>query len=145
MKYSVLILALLILPAFICFADTSDDTLNFYLSKSDLVVVGKIVSEVGAVIDELGVPNYICDFEIQDVIKGDEGLKDRTIKINIMRFEIDKEDKHPFIKKDSKCLLFLKKANEGNTPAWETADFWFGIQHPFPTMIKSLKRLAKEK
>jgi hypothetical protein len=144
MKYSILFLALSILPAFICFADTSDDTLKFYLSKSDLVVVGRIVSEVGAVIWEFGVPNYICDFEIQDVIKGDENLKDKKIKVNIMRFEMAEEDKHPLIKKDSKCILFLKKANKGNTPEWVTADVWFGIQHPFPWMIKSLKRLAKE-
>ena len=145
MKGSLLLLALLILPIFVCRADTSDDTLKFYLFKSDLVVVGRIVSEIGAVITELGVPNYICDFEIQDVIKGDESLIDKTIKVNIVRFEFDKEDKHPLIKKDSKCILFLKKANKGNTPAWKTADFWFGIQHPFPTMIKSLKRLAQEK
>ena len=145
MKYSILILALVILPILTCRADDSDNTLKFYLSKSDVVVVGKIVSEIGGVITEEGVPNYICDFAIQDVIKGDETLKDKTIKVNITRFELDKEDKHPLLKKDSKCILFLKKANEGSTPEWETADFWFGIQHPFPTMIKSLKRVIKEK
>jgi hypothetical protein len=144
MKTLVLSLILTSLLTLTCRADESDDTLKFYLSKSDLVVVGRIVSEAGAVIWEFGVPNYICDFEIQDVIKGDENPKDKKIKVNIMRFEMDKEDKHPLIKKDSKCILFLKKTGN-DTPSYKTADFWFGIQYPFPWMIKSLKRLAKEK
>ena len=144
MKHSLLFLALMLLPAFACHADESDDTLKFYLSKSDVIVVGEIASDILAVCDEAGVPNYICEFKVADVIKGDESLKEKTIKVNIMRFEMDKEDKHPLIKKDSKCILFLKKT-ENSTPSYNTADFWFGIQHPFPWMIKSLKRLASEK
>lgn len=126
-------------------ADSSDDTLKFYLSKSDFVVRGTIANHPEAIFDEIGVPNYYCEFKIADVLKGDAKLKDKTLKLNIMRFEMDKKDRHPLIKKDAECIVFLKKQTKGTVPHWFTADFWFGIQHPSPWMAKSLKRLAKEK
>lgn len=124
--------------------DDGDDTLKSFLSKSDLVVMGKITSEPIGINYETGVPNYNCEFRVQDVLKGDAKLKAQVIKINIMRFEIDAKDKHPLIKKDGECILFLKSAAP-NTPGWVTADFWFGIQYPSPWMARSLKRLAGEK
>ncbi len=124
-------------------ADADDDTLRFYLSKSDLVVIGKIVSEPRGVMLEAGVPNYLCDFEVEDVLKGNNKLAANVIKVNIMRFELDKKDRHPLIKKNSRSILFLKQQSEGTTPPRATSDFWFGIQHPFPSMAESLKRLSK--
>jgi len=124
--------------------DTGDDTLKSFLSKSDLVVMGKITSEPIGMIFESGAPNYICEFRVQDVLKGDGKLKDQVIKVNIMRFEMDAKDKHPLIKKDGEGILFLKSATP-NTPAWVTADVWFGVQHPSPWMAGSLKRLAAKK
>ncbi len=143
MKNMAVLLAavLLLLPA-VVIADSSDDTLEFYLSKSDLVVLGTIVKDPFVIFSEEGVPNYICDFKVRDVLKGNAKLKGQTIKVNIKRFEMDEKDKHPLIKKDSECILFLKMRD--GVPSWETADFWFGIQYPSPTMAKSLKRLAKE-
>ena len=132
-----------ILAPTIALTDSSDDTLKFYLSKSDLVILGTILNQPGAVIDEVGVPNYYCDFKVTDVLKGDATLKGKTIRVNIVRFEGDKKDHHPLIKKDAECILFLKK-EENNFPFWETADFWFGVQYPSPWMARSLKRLAEE-
>jgi hypothetical protein len=140
---AILTVTLLLAPA-ISWADTSDDTLKMCLAKSDLVALGTIKSEPVGIIDENGVPNYICDFKVSDVLKGDAGLKDKTIKVNIMRFEMDAKDKHPLIKKDGECILFLKSATP-DTPSWVTADFWFGVQHPSPWMARSLKRLAAKK
>ena len=136
--------ALLMFAAPAAKADASDDTLKFFLSRSDLVVAGKIISEPVGIITEDGVPNYICEFHVQDVLKGDAKLKEQAIKVNIKRFERDLKDKHPLIKKDSECLLFLKRATP-DTPSWVTADFWFGVQHSSPWMARSLKRLAAEK
>ena len=124
--------------------DSDDDTLKSFLSKSDLVVMGKITSEPNSYIFEHGVPNYICEFRVQDVLKGNAKLKDQIIKVNIKRFGMDAKDRHPLIKKDGECILFLKSATP-NTPAWVTADFWFGVQHPSPSMAGSLKRLCTEK
>ena len=127
-----------------CFADGGDDTLKQWISKSDLIISGTIVSEPIGVTSEMGVPNYICEFKVVDVCKGDVELKGKTIKINIKRFEMVDKDHHPLIKKDDESILFLKRTPKGNKPQWETADFWFGIQHPSPWMVKSLKRCAQE-
>ncbi len=124
--------------------DAGDDTLRSFLSKSELVVLGKITSEPIGIIEESGVPNYFCEFRVQDVIKGDGKLKDQVIKVNITRFEMDSKDKHPFIRKDGECILFLN-STASITPSWVTADFWFGLQHPSPWMAQSLKRIAAEK
>lgn len=139
-----LILLASLVAVFPVYADSSDDTLKFYLSKSDFLVMGKITSEPISINDEAGVPNYICEFRVQDVLKGDGKLKDQVIKVNIMRFEMGAKDKHPLIKKDGECILFLKSAAP-NTPSWVTADFWFGVQHPSPWLARSLKRLTAEK
>ena len=125
-------------------ADDSDDTLKLYLSKSDLVVSGRIVSEPIGMIEEAGVPYYFCDFKVQEIAKGDGTLKNQVIKVDIKRFEIDAKDKHPLIKKDGEYILFLK-SSAPNTPSWVTTDFWFGVQYSSPWMIRSLRRLATER
>jgi hypothetical protein len=130
-----------ILPA--C-ADSDDDTLKLFLSKSDLVVTGRITAEPVGMYNEDGVPHYLCEFRVQDVLKGESKLKDQNIRVDIMRFEHDAKDKHPLIKKDAECILFLKSA-KNSMPSWVTADFWFGVQHPSPWMARSLKRLAAKK
>ncbi len=146
MRLIAIILAVFTLASGVCCADEkSDDTLRFYLSKSDLVVLGTIVSEIGGVVSEEGVPDNHCRFKVADVCKGDAKLKGKTIQVNIRRIHIDVKDFHPLIKKDAECILFLNKYPEGNIPSWVTADFWFGIQHPLPSMVMSLKGLAKEK
>jgi hypothetical protein len=124
-------------------ADTDDDTLKFFLSKSELVVVGKITTEPFGLITEVGVPNYSCEFKIHEVLKGDAALKGQVIRINIKRFERTNKDKHPLIKKDSDCIVFLN-SDRPNIPHWVTSDFWFGLQHPSESMMCSLKRLCNK-
>ena len=132
----------LFLVAGLCFADDSDDTLKRWLSKSELVVLGTIVSEPIGFFSEAGVPHYSCQFKVSDVCKGDSKLKDKTINLSIARFEMHKKDHHPLIKKGAECILFLKNVGTEKKPGWVTTDFWFGIQHPIPWMAKSLTRLA---
>ena len=137
-------LVCLVLLPLRAFADSSDDTLQFYLSKSDVVLQGTIVNHPAGVIDEVGVPNFYCEFKVSDVLKGDAKLKATTVRVNIVRFEMKKKDHHPLIKKDAECILFLKRS-KNNVPRLQTADFWFGVQHPLPWLAKSLKRLVKAK
>lgn len=143
--FASLVAALFLLAIASAKGDADDETLKFFLSKSDLVVMGRITAEPVAVIDESGVPNYLCEFQIHDVLKGDASLKDRIIKLVVIRFELTPKDKHPLIRKDGECILFLKKALPKNKPYWVSADFWFSVQYPSPTMAASLKRLAAEK
>ncbi|MEI9896475.1 MAG: YfbK domain-containing protein [Chthoniobacter sp.] len=124
-------------------ADGGDDTLKFYLSKSDIVVLGTIVSEPIGIVDEVGVVNYVCDFKVSETLKGDVPAKDAVTRVTIVRFERDATDRHPLIKKGGECILFLKKT-AGATPALQTADFWFGVQYPSNWMGSAVKRLVQK-
>jgi hypothetical protein len=139
MKRIVFPLACLLLYATVV-ADSSDDTLSYYMSKSELVVVGKIASAPEGVYSEEGVPNYICDFEISEVLKG-QPPRTAKIYVSIIRFEADDEDKNPLVRQGATCILFLKPVTQDRR-AWETVDMWFGIQSYYPWMARSLKRLA---
>ena len=124
-------------------ASGSEDTLKYYLGRSHLVVLGKIVTEPRHIVGAYVIPGYLCSFEVEDVLKGDSNLKGKAIDVDIVQFELDKADKNPLIEKDRRCILFLKKS-EDKSVSWQTADIWFGIHYPSPTMVKSLKRLARE-
>jgi hypothetical protein len=138
-----LLMSVLLFAAIGARADDSDDTLRFYLAKSELVIEGQIVSEPFGVSNEAGVVNYPCDFKVSDVLKGDTALSGKTIHVNIIRFEMGEKDKHPLVKKDAACILFLKDASP-DKPSRVTADMWFGVQQPSPWMTRSLKRVATE-
>ena len=139
-----LLVAIVLLAEAVAVADQrGDETLKFFLSKSHVVVVGKITSTPLAISGSRSVPIFVCDFQVNDVLKGDAGLKGKTIMLNIIRIEMDKKDHHPLIKKNAECILFLKERKAKRGP-WETADVWFGVQHPSTYMAKSLKRLAEQ-
>jgi len=142
MKFLPAIIAICFLLPFVAYADSDDDTLKLLLSKSDLVVQGKINTEPIGESEEEGVVRYAFDFEVSDVLKGDSELEDKRISVAIERFELDKKDRHPLIRKDTDCILLLKTPREGNISAWGAADLRFGVQQPSPQMAKSLKRLA---
>ena len=120
-------------------ANESNDTLLFLLSKSDLILRGRIVSEPVGIIFSDGVVDYLCDYTVFEVLKGDPILESKTIKINIRRFEIDEKDKHPLVDMNSECVLFLDRV-ENQIPNMVTSDFWFGIQYPSPYMIDSIRK-----
>ncbi len=146
-RLAALVAALICLAAPITMADEGDDTLKFFLSRSELIVSGRITTDPTGMSEEVGVFNYTCEFQIQDVLKGDTSLKGRDINVRIIRFERDARDKHPLIKKDKECILFLKSAPNASptAPAWVTADCWFGVQEPGPWMARSLKRLTAQR
>ena len=124
-------------------ADEDDDTLKFYLSKSPLVVVGKIVDHPFGTRYEAGVLNHICKVSVTEVLHGDANLKDKNLTVRIVRYELGSADRHPLIRKDAECILFLKPTT--NMPSWETADVWFGIQHPSPMMANALAQHSPRK
>ena len=64
--------------------------------------------------------------------------------MNIIRFELEDGDHLPELKKGGKLILFLRRADAGATPVWQTADVWFGAQRASPWMARSLKGLADE-
>lgn len=128
-------------------ADGDDDTLQMYLSKSDVVLLGEFTSEPIGSTREVGVINYGADFRISQLIKGaavGERKVGGTIPVNVVRFESAPEDHLPVLKKGGKAILFLKCNDRQAKPTYQTADVWFGVQPPSPWMAKSLARLAAE-
>lgn len=121
----------------------SDETLRFFLSKSDLVVLGEITSDAARSNEEVGAVYYFCDFRIAEVLKGKKPSND-SIQISVNRFELDEGDRLPELGKGYKCIVFLKNAGSAQKPRWETSDVWFGIQRPSPSMARLLKKLVAE-
>jgi hypothetical protein len=126
-------------------ADDGDDTLRHYLSKSDVVVLGEFTSEPIGLSHEAGLVNYQADFKIARLLKG-KPLGDRraggTIKANVARVEFGPADKLPALKKGGNCILFLKCNDRQEPPSYITADLWFGVQPPLPSLARALARLA---
>jgi hypothetical protein len=127
--------------------DDGDETLRWYLSRSDVVALGQFTSDVIGESGEAGVIHYRADFKVAQLIKGPASGKKavpQTISVNIVRFEFGKEDELPEMAKGKQCILFLKQVGAQEKPSYITADVWFGVQRPSPTMAKSLSRLASE-
>jgi hypothetical protein len=127
------------------YADSGDDTLRFFLSKSDLVVVVTITSDPQAIPKEAGAVHYNCNATVAEVLKGaGEARAKEELSTSIIRLEREAEDKSPYLKKGARCILFLKSAG-AKVPYWESADVWFGVCRYSPGMARSLKRLAQAK
>jgi len=139
-----MMLGLLAAPLAQAEENLGDDTLSYHLAKADLVVIGKITSDAIGTQDEVGAVTYGCEFQVQDVLKGNAEMKGRAITVRILRFEMEAKDRHPQLRKDGECILFLKSSKPAR-PYWDTADLWFGVQHPSPSMARALKRLGAKK
>jgi hypothetical protein len=127
-------------------AGEGDETLRFFLAKSDLVVSGTINSNSVVVTTDPGIPNYLFEFQVDDVLKGEVGLKGKLIRVSIRRFEGGRNWKgHPLLKDGAQCILFLRGVKPPSLPAWREADPRFSVQPANPSMTESLRRLAAAK
>jgi hypothetical protein len=137
-NYKIIFLAIVLLvwsnSAFPREAD--DDTLRFYLTKSDLAVSGTIISEPAGFSSESGIVVYQFKFKVSEALAG-KPPKSKEISVGIARFERGAADRLFYMRKGSKCILFLKNNGEG-------ADFWFAIQPFSSAMARSLKRLSQK-
>lgn len=144
-RTNTLLMVLVVAPfATWCRAESGDDTLRYYLSKSQLVVIGTIENEPTAQFGEDSVPIYRFNFKVSEVLKG-EWDKSKVLSPAVARFEQNEKDSVPcLLRKGGTCVLFLRSAPPNSLPAWESVDPWFGIQHAGPMMARSLKRLMKD-
>jgi hypothetical protein len=140
-----LVLGFVVVLVATSFACGGDDTLRFFLSKSDLVVFGEITSEPAQASEEVGVVYYFCDFTITEVLKSNQpiGIAD-PIHVNIVRLEREQGDRAPELKKGCVAILFLKTVGDDKNPRWETSDVWFGFQRATPGMRDALRRVVKD-
>ncbi len=140
----------LVLPGLVVAGDL-EETLRFYLAKSDVVVLGEFTSEPVLAKTKFASGGE-ADFKIAQLIKWDAPGESRvgaTIKVHIVRAvlhgdDFEPEDRLPELKKGGKCILFLECRDLKPTPSYITADIWFGVQRPSPWMAKSLARIVAE-
>lgn len=141
----------LALPSLVV-ADDLQETLRYYLAKSDVVVLGEFASEPIRKFAGKHGTDYQADFKIAQLVKWDapgDTKTGATITVHIVRATLHEEDfapedQLPDLKKGGKCILFLTCHDEKPTPSYITADIWFGVQRPSSWMAKSLTRINTE-
>ena len=140
MRILTICIAMLLLPCMVT-AWEGDDTLRYYMSKSDLVVAGRIVSEPIDLVHETGVTHSSFRFKVEEVLFGTRpDLQDDSFQVVILTVNTAGDGRPELLKKDSRCLLFLKNILN----AWHGADRWFQVQPYNSLMIQSIKRLTAE-
>lgn len=134
--------------------DKNDDTISFYLSKSDIVLAVALSSNPYQI---QHAPNDSYDYEIHSKVEKilyKRPLKGKTVMDdNLYAFPMPKvsEDFHFFamvpdgrsFKSGSRCIVFLK-ASHWKHPYWFTADIWFGLQPYSDLMEKSVQESSKK-
>ena len=122
-------------------SEPDDDTLTFYLSKSNCVVLATI-TDVTCVTTDPERPIYLCAIRVGEVYKGDLQMAGCVTNVSICRCEKSQRDRHPSLQEGGRCILFLKNAANTNTvPRLVSADMWFGVQCPSAAMGRSLERI----
>ncbi len=130
---------LLLIPA-ILVADEGDDTLLYYISKSDFIVSGTLESRAGVLVDrDGGWGTWMCNLRINEVLKG--SVITSTVAVTIYALA----DKRPlYMNGDTSCILFLRGSG-GGIRTWQNADPWFGVQPYNWLMANRIKDLVKQK
>lgn len=133
-------LGILLLGAATAAAEPSDDTLHNLLAKGSLCVAGRIESAPVATVERPGSVRYACDFAVTEVLAGVAPAA-KTLRVDIVRFEMGEKDRSPMVEQGAECILFLKQ-RAGDESRWETVDHWSGVQRHGPALTQALKRLV---
>ncbi|HUY91209.1 MAG TPA: hypothetical protein VMV10_20895 [Pirellulales bacterium] len=134
-------IVVLCLPMAAARADDGDDTLRYYLSKSSLVVSGKIVEGPRARILS-GVIYVSLKLKVTKVIKGEA---DGDILVGLTRYRSKDEPLPEVMKKPGSVILFLNKGKlNPEIGGWVGADPWFAIQPYNSVLERSLARVHAE-
>ncbi|MBM4073734.1 MAG: hypothetical protein FJ271_33155 [Planctomycetes bacterium] len=121
-------------------ADRDADTLLFYLSKSEAVVVGKVTDGLQRIgVDFNTIPVNVIGFQVKvtDSIKGNVAAK-QTIMVTVTRAYSIGQSLPP--EQGKKVVLFLKSSGA----SWVSADKWFGMQPYSRTFVEHLKRVKSQ-
>jgi hypothetical protein len=120
--------------AFGAMAEPGDDTLAFFLSKAELVVVGEV--------QHTRSDPYV-EVKVLKTIMGK--LPEGQMYGNTMPFRVVQpgNENVPYFHTGAKCIFFLKAVLSDYWFALATADPWFGIQPYTKAMRDSLQRLIE--
>jgi hypothetical protein len=153
-----LLLPFLALRAFAVDPNDETATLSYFLSRSELVVIGTITSHVigwghGPIrrpgIKQLTTTDYSVRIDIQEVLFGHPPPA-KSILAQIHLRELHHESRPFQLEKDGKYLFFLAPHRKESTTkmndelvAWEGADLWFGVMPYDPALAETLRKMPK--
>ena len=138
-------------------ADPPDDTLRYYLGKSQYALAGEVVSEptnVDRVTDDAGglVKNgqvvYTCRVKVVEHFHCPDGPAPKEITVCVVRWADEKDELPAALKKGETCIFFLKLVYStvwGSGSAYVTPDPWFSAQRYNAKMAGLLKEQGKRK
>jgi len=109
-----------------------DDTLRFYLSKSNMVIAGEMQEGICSTSSF-----QACSFSI----RVDEAFKGGAVRGDIVAFQTESfwgDYALPCHAEHAKCIVFLTPGKE--TGHWKVADPWFGMQNYSSFLATSIKR-----
>ncbi|MFO0841523.1 MAG: hypothetical protein U0797_03850 [Gemmataceae bacterium] len=120
--------------------DTDDDTLRYYLSKADAVVVGKVTDGLQRLgVDFEPIPVSVIGFQVKVIksIKGKVAAK-QAIMVTVTRAHDIGTSAPP--NQGEEFVLFLKSSGD----AWVSADKWFGMRPYSRTFVAHLERVKSQ-
>lgn len=123
------------------FSDEGDDTLAYYLAKSDVVLAGEVSSAPSAVSSEVGVVEYSFKVKVMEVLQG-EIRADEQPAVTIIRFESNASDAPPWLRKGAKAVFFLRNRPDLGRRGYTSADPWFAAQPYNAALAKRIRRIA---
>jgi hypothetical protein len=122
-------------------ADLDDPTLDYYLSRCEMAVVGNLTSDENGGFSSGMALHSLGQFKVAETIKG-KAAPGSTIHVEIVRRTF------PVFKKEDKVVLFLNdrgtKTRNGTEweTCWTTDDLDFGVIPASPEVVTALKHLA---
>jgi hypothetical protein len=138
-------------------ARSGEDPLALLAARSELIATVTVTSNMRGFSESLST-NYSGEVRIDEVFKGDAGLKGQTVLIEIRRDEMIEVKlvppawpptaEYPPIKKEGRYVLFLRRppaASSGaptNPHQWTTTDMWLSVHAPTLNLVFRLRQLA---
>jgi hypothetical protein len=151
MRKLLLIVLLLESVGITSYCGEGNESLRSLVSASDLIVAGTVGRGRGGLTISTPVVHYPFPFKVKEVLKGDPTLKGQEILTEVVRCEIDNNDRLPYFDTGKDCVLFLKHSGGGyvintggnvKTQQWTSVDNWFSVQPPSRELEFTVKRLV---
>jgi hypothetical protein len=139
-------------------ATADDDALSYYLSKSELVVVGEVESARIHLALDRSITEYDCSIKVSHVFRGGQRCSLSSAKLrefwekeiqqikpgSELKARVDRNTtsthavEEKLTNKGQQYVVFLRTSSRVRAMAWESTDRWFSVQPAIPTMIEHL-------
>lgn len=128
-----------VLPTAPAAAGPGDEALLPHLSRAELVLRGKILSFPRGRAREDAPTRYRVDFLVYDVLKGNDDVERRILRVDIERYEETPRDSG--VVAGRKAILLVRKLDPASR-VFTTVDPWFGMLADNAMMARTIRELS---